>query len=120
MLYHGTSAASAERLLEAGWQPRSGSMGSQCGDPRLLYLTDQPMNALWFAEQKQDPVVLEVRMPRGALCLDPEDGVGETVEEEIAISERHGLPTNLATGCALTPDCFRLVEPASPEYDPSP
>lgn len=105
-LYHGTTQESASALINEGWKPNSGSMGGNGGNPRLLYLTTEPENALWFAEQKGGASVLEVRVQLDDLVVDPEDGVGETVEEEFEIARRNGTPANFACRRALQAECF--------------
>lgn len=83
-LYHGTTEESAAELCLNGWAPRSRSAGSQCGNPALLYLTNHPENALWYADQKGDVAVVEVSLDAGALRVDPDDGSHDTVAEELA------------------------------------
>jgi hypothetical protein len=111
-LYHGTSEASASVFLADGWQPSSGTAGANQGDPRYLYLTNIPENALWFAEEGGGDVVLEIKIDTAALIVDPEDGIGETVEQEIEITERNGLPALLAAKHAIPADAFTRLDPA--------
>lgn len=110
VLYHGTTAEDARQLLERGWFPRSGGgMGGNAGQTRYLYLTNTPENARWFSNEKGEDTVLVVRdVPREALAVDPEDGVGETVEEELAM--RNGLPGNVVLTKPLGPEHFAPYE----------
>ena len=109
-LYHGTTEDSAARLLAEGWAPNSGSIGGNCGQRRYLYLTNGAENALWFAEQKGGDVVLEVRVPADTLRIDPEDGIKDTVEEELNLS--HGLPGNVVLTKRLDASAFARFQPA--------
>lgn len=125
LLYHGTSARNAVRLLAGGWTPGLEPSGSQCGDPARLYLTTLPEDAAWFAEQKEHGMVLELRVPRDLLRLDPEDRAGDTVEEEFAISARTGLPAKFTIVRPLASEAFAFhlprstrVEIRDPEEEP--
>lgn len=113
LLYHGTSARNAVRLLAGGWTPGLEPSGSQCGDPARLYLTTLPEDAAWFAEQKEHGMVLELRVPRHLLRVDPEDCAGDTVEEEFEISARTGLPAKFTIARPLGPDAFAFHLPFS-------
>ena len=107
-LYHGTTAESAELLLEHGWEPGKVSGGGNCGQPRYLYLSTGYEDALWFAEQKGSDVVLEViDIPLEHLRVDPEDGVYDTVEEEM--SAPGGFPGKLVLTRSLETSRFRRV-----------
>ena len=101
-LYHGTSEASAARLLAEGWTPNSAPPGNQCGDPRFLYLTDEPADALWFANEKGSDVVLEIEVESSHLMVDPDDGMQETVKAELA-SE---WPAKLVISRPVPPDAI--------------
>jgi hypothetical protein len=110
-LYHGTDDVSGESLIENGWEPNAWSAGGNCGQTRCLYLTSEPENALWFAEEKGFSTVLAVELAVADLIVDPEDGIGESVAEEIEIAERNGLPYNLAAVRPIPAGAFRLHEP---------
>ena len=105
-LYHGTSAQSADAIVAEGWQPNSGLQGGNVGQGRYLYLTNVPENALWFAEQKGDNTVLEVLVEESELIVDPEDGVHDTVQEEL--SAANGLPGSVALKVSDPSDRFSL------------
>jgi hypothetical protein len=108
-LYHGTTKESAEVLLKRGWYPGSGFVGGNMGNPRFLYLTNIPENALWFAEEKGGDVVLEVSIEDpSSLKVDPEDGVGDTVEDEL--NNTYGLPGNVVATLPISADRFKVHE----------
>jgi len=109
-LYHGTTEDAADALLSGGWKPNSGTMGGNCGNPSLLYLTTEPENALWFAQEKGGNTVLAVQVPFDSLIVDPEDGSEETVEEELQMA--FGLPGSVACTKPLPVEAFSLHEPA--------
>lgn len=109
-LYHGTSARNAADLLEHGLDPARWRAGPNGGRRGLLYLTNDPENAGWYAERFDDGVVLEIEVAVEDLIVDPEDGVGETVEEEMA----GPLPACLATRFPVPPDRVR-VHAGSPQ-----
>lgn len=104
-LYHGTSARNAADLLEHGFDPARWRAGPNGGRRGLLYLTNDPENAGWYAERFDDGVVLEIEVAVEDLIVDPEDGVGETVEEEMA----GPLPACLATRKAIGPERFNRL-----------
>jgi len=83
-LYHGTSASSAAAMIENGWAPNSGFVGGNAGQTRYLYLTNEPENARWFANEKGEDTILKVVVPISSLIVDPEDGIEDTVSEELA------------------------------------
>ena len=104
-LYHGTTEERAKVLLTNGWEPNSSRGGANCGDPQLFYLTNVKENALWFAEQNGGDVVLELKdFPISNLRVDPHDGVGETLEEEI--NNKFGLPAYLVTNKSIDKNQF--------------
>jgi hypothetical protein len=104
ILYHGTTATSAEHLMRHGWTPNAWRMGSHCGQPRYLYLTNFPENALWYAQEKDDQEVLTVEVPLTSLKVDPEDGIHETVDEEL--SKPTGLPGSVVLIHSIPPSAF--------------
>lgn len=80
VLYHGTTS-----LLTYGWSPNSGCPGANCGQSKYLYLTNNPENAKWFAEQHGDSVVLElIDIAEKWLLVDPEDGYKNSVSDELS------------------------------------
>lgn len=109
-LFHGTSRDSADALLSKGWSPSETgvSPGANQGRRGHLYLTTEPLDALWFAEQKGEQTVLSVTVAIEDLIVDPEDGIGETVLDEM--SQTSGLPGKLATKRPLSPAAFQIFE----------
>lgn len=80
-LYHGTREHNALSLINNGWT--SGNYtGSNMGNSKYLYLTSEPEDALWFANENGGNVVVEVRdIPLSYLRPDPEDEAGYTMSE---------------------------------------
>jgi hypothetical protein len=113
ILYHGTSRTSAALLIERGWSPNSWSSGGQCGDPRYLYLTNDPENGAWYAEEKEDGVVIEVEVPDDCLRVDPDDGTYDTVAEELSM--KNGIPGSVVATKPLPAAAFRYHVP-EPSY----
>ncbi len=110
-LYHGTSQFSADKIINEGWSPNSWGRGGQCGNPSFLYLTTLSENASWYAQQKGDGVVIEVDIPDiSYLRVDPEDGIADTVEEEMNLG--HGLPGNVVLVKPLPANSFTLYSPS--------
>jgi len=87
--------------------------GANQGRRGHLYLSTDPFDALWFAEQKGEQTVLSVTIAMDDLIVDPEDGIGETVSEEF--SQPRGLPGKFATKRPLSPAAFSLFS-----FAPSP
>jgi hypothetical protein len=108
VLFHGTTESAAVLLLAQGWGGRS-PVGANGGRPGFLYLTNVPENALWFAQEKGDDVVLEVRVSVSDLKVDPDDGMEQSVEAELAMAEGpHRLPGNVVLTKPLGPEAFSL------------
>ncbi len=103
-LYHGTCPANAKELRTNGWEPNSGVMGGNMGQKRYLYLTTDPEDAMWFANERGCDTVMKVTVPRNALIVDPEDGIADTVEDEL--NHASGLPGKVALTRAVGPDAF--------------
>lgn len=104
-LYHGTCEANAKALMQNGWKPGSGQQGANMGQTRYLYVTNVVENALWFAQEKGcDTVVKLTNVPLAALQVDPEDGTGETVQDEL--NNAHGLPAYLVLTQPLSAEHF--------------
>ena len=95
-LYHGTSHASAAALQANGWQPRAGSQGGNMGNPAYLYLTSGWEDAQWFANEKGESAIVQLRdVPLAFLRPDPEDEAGFTMAEllERIAEEPDGMPS---------------------------
>lgn len=112
-LYHGTSAENAESLLSRGFSPEGWRRGPNCGRRGHLYLTSDPENAAWYAERFDNGVVLAFEVAVEDLIVDPEDGVFDTVAEEIAGE----LPALLVT---TAPVSAEHVSRHEPEMGPRP
>jgi hypothetical protein len=106
-LYHGTTSASAEGLLKHGWKPNSYPAGANQGQSKYLYLTNEIENARWFSEQKGENVVLEVTVPKSALLVDPEDGHGDTLDDEL--NNKLGFPAYVVCFKPLAASNFKRV-----------
>jgi hypothetical protein len=104
-LYHGTTKENAESLLRSGWNGYSGK-GSNSGQSKYLYVTNVYDNALWYANQKGDTTVLDVIVPLDYLEVDPEDGIGESVEDELLRTKKLGFPANLIITKPLASSAF--------------
>jgi hypothetical protein len=109
-LYHGTDRRFAQRLLAHGWAPHQAPAGANQGRTDRLYVTTTPDNAAWYAGRHADGVVLRVDVPADArLAVDPEDGMGATVDAELHLP--HGLPGNLTIATPLPAHAFAPTEP---------
>jgi hypothetical protein len=86
ILYHGTTRESADILMQNGWQPSVWSQGSHCGQTKFLYLTNEPENALWYSQEKGEHIVLNVIVNIKDLKVDPEDGICDSLEEELKLN----------------------------------
>lgn len=106
-LYHGTTQERAKTLLEHGSMGPA-PVGANQGKKSLLYVTTHPENATWYAQQSGDSVVLSVRIPASRLGCDPEDGVHETVMEELKAADRTGIPASLVVWGSLAASAFSL------------
>jgi len=109
-LYHGTSFGTAVNLIKFGWKPNSGQHGSQMGNPNLFYLTNFIENAQWFADEKDSPTILKITIPISNLIVDPEDGIAETVNDELHNSKESGLPAYLATNNPIFPKQIEIIK----------
>lgn len=107
-LYHGTCPESAKILLANGWQPRTASPGANMGQSQYLYLTTELDDALWFAQEKGCDTVLKVsNVPMSILKVDPEDGVGDTVYDELNSST--GAPGKVVAVRPLGKEHFSIA-----------
>jgi len=109
VLYHGTCIENAKSLIKNGWSPRSGSMGGNMGQSKYLYLTTDPEDAMWFANEKGcDTVISLHNVPKNFLIVDPEDGTYDTVDEEL--NSKHGFPGKVALTKYLGSEHFKLFK----------
>ncbi len=83
-LYHGTCPENANELINNGWKPSDGGMGANMGNPKHLYLSSEPEDALWFAQEKGCGTLVEIKnIPIEYLRPDPEDEAGYKMGELI-------------------------------------
>ena len=113
-LYHGTSKESAMNLIKNGWQPNSSNSGSNMGQSKYLYLTSEKDDAIWFANEKGENNIVEVKnIPISALIFDPEDGdsdlfndINDAIEK---IKNGYPMPIKFALTKSLSSEHFRLL-----------
>ena len=107
ILFHGTSEHYGNLLLKNGWQPNKIKPGANQGQSKYLYLTSEPLDALWFAEQINENTILKVLIPNmNYLSIDPEDSIGNSIEEELEISKKLGTPTKFVLVKELSKNHF--------------
>jgi hypothetical protein len=107
-LYHGTNEYWAEQLLKNGFNPDRKILGANQGKWGYLYLTTDHHNAAWFAEQNGGKSILEITIPVENIIVDPEDGVGETVEDEFEYSQKYHMPGNFATNKPISSNNIKI------------
>ena len=108
-LYHGTCAANGASLCAHGWSPQTGQTGGNGGQRRYLYLSTGIEDAEWFANEKGCSTVVKVSdVPLSLLIVDPEDGIGDTLEDELASPHTSGLPGKVALTQALGAHHFTI------------
>lgn len=110
VLFHGTTRESAKLLLKKGWAPRKQfAPTANGGRPQFLYVSTGWQDALWFAEQMGEDTVLAIHdITRDMVGIDPEDGMGGTVEEELAKAKKIKFPAKLTIRVPIGPSHFRL------------
>lgn len=109
-LYHGTSLKSAINMVKNGWRPYSGKRTGNAGNLKYLYLTTEIEDARWFSNELGEDTVLKVsNIPIEWLIVDPEDGIGNTVEEELKTAKKLGLPAKLALTHELDSSYFEVL-----------
>jgi len=77
------------------------------GQTRYLYLTTGREDAEWFANAKGCSTIVQVTVPIEYLRVDPEDGIGDTVEDEL--NSAHGLPGKVILTKSLGPEHFKII-----------
>lgn len=81
-LYHGTCPENLDNLLKNGWLPRTTGVGGNMGQPKYLYVSSDPEDALWFSQEKGCNTVIKIsNVPISYLKPDPEDESGFTMGE---------------------------------------
>lgn len=109
-LYHGTCKENAISLIENGWQPKEGYIGANQGQSKYLYLTTEPEDAMWFAEEKGcDTVVKIENIPLSFLRPDPEDEAGYSMSDLLDRIKNTPFPAKFALLKALSSDYFSLL-----------
>jgi 8-oxo-dGTP pyrophosphatase MutT (NUDIX family) len=115
-LFHGTCNQNAASLLERGWNGKSPT-GAHGGQSKYLYVTNEYDNALWFAQERGCNTVLKVKVKKSQLGVDPEDGIGPTVDDEL----NRETPAYLVVKTPLPAEAFSTADPfetlSSSEYE---
>lgn len=111
-VYHGTSFSSAKYLLSNGYTPLDGkaTIGSQMGTRGYLYVTNFEENAEWYANDKDDGVVIEIEVSLNDLAIDPEDHIEDTVKDELQFSNRTGMPATFIIKNPISHENITLKE----------
>lgn len=92
-LYHGTCEGNSKNLIDNGWKPINSGYGGNMGNPNYLYLSSEPEDALWFAEENGCNTVIEImNIPIDYLRPDPEDEAGFTMKELLDRIDTNGFP----------------------------
>lgn len=110
-LYHGTCYNNGAKLIDNGWKPLSGLVGGNMGNPNYLYLSSEPEDALWFAEERGCNTVVEISdIPIDYLRPDPEDEAGYTISELFIRMDKHNLPAKFILTKSLDSSHFSLYK----------
>jgi hypothetical protein len=108
-LYHGTCGDNGKNLIENGWEPIITGYGGNMGNPNYLYLSSEPEDALWFAEEKGCDTVIEVvNVPIKYLRPDPEDEAGFTMKELLDRINTSGFPAKFVLTKPLDNTHFKI------------
>lgn len=111
-LYHGTCEDNANVLLQNGWIPRDCNSGGNCGNSRYLYLTTEPENAMWFANENGCSTILKLsNIPIEYIRPDPEDEAGFTMDDLLdrLVNSNYKLPANFILIKPLDSTYFKLI-----------
>ena len=109
-LYHGTCKENADNLFENGWKP-SNRIGSNMGQGQYLYLSSEPEDALWFAQEKGCDTVVEVKdILIELLRPDPEDEAGFSMNDLLRRIDETGFPAKFALHQELNSQYFRIYK----------
>jgi len=109
-LYHGTCKENADNLVENGWKP-SNRIGSNMGQGQYLYLSSEPEDALWFAQEKGCDTVVEVKdIPIELLRPDPEDEAGFSMNDLLRRIDETGFPAKFALLQELSSHYFKIYK----------
>lgn len=110
-LFHGTCPTSAKELIQSGWKPNSGFQGGNVGQTKYLYVTNFLENAEWFANEKGCSTVIEIKnVPLSYFDVDPEDGIGKNVADELNKSKKNNIPAYLVIKKPLNSTHFKIIK----------
>lgn len=115
LMYHGTSVENVREMAEKGFSPEGWRAGPNGGRRGMLYLTDDPVNAQWFADRTGEGCVISLSVRACDLVVDPEDGMSNSVVEEMTNGSG---PSYLATMTPIPAHLIRVL--VRPEIDASP
>lgn len=108
-LYTGTSEVTAEFFINNGWKPRESGSGGNMGQSRYLYLTSEPENARWYANENGYDTIVEVsNIPIEYLYPDPEDETGFSMKDLLTRMSATGLPSNFVLIKQLDKKHFKI------------
>lgn len=107
-LYHGTNVYNANLLVKNGWYP-SNFTGSNMGNPSYLYLSSEPEDALWFANENGGETIVEVNVPIKYLKPDPEDESGFSLDDLMNRMSRKMLPSKFVLHHPLDSSHFKIL-----------
>lgn len=112
-LYHGTSKENGEKLITNGWFPNSGNIGGNLGTPKYLYLTSDIDDAIWFANEKGENTIIEIKdIPIDFLKPDPDDEAGYTMNDllnRINSKSKYKIPSKFILTKALDSSHFNII-----------
>ena len=109
-LYHGTCLNNANELVKNGWKPNIYGSGSNMGDANYLYLSSDPDDALWFANEKGCQTIIELKnIPLDFLIPDPEDEAGFTMLELLQRINNTNYPAKFALYKELPSEFFKII-----------
>lgn len=108
-LYHGTCDINANHLVNNGFKPNLFGYGGNMGDSKYLYLSSDPEDALWFAEQRGCKSIVEVKdIPLNFLKPDPDDESGYTIYDLLDRMKNSKLPSKFVLIKDLDKKHFKL------------
>lgn len=108
-VFHGTCEENANLLVKNGWQPNNHIKGSQQGQTRFLYVTNMIENAKWYANEKGCDSIVKILVPLSSLMVDTEDGIGDSVEEELSLSKLNKTPANMVIYKPIDSKFFEII-----------
>ena len=109
-LYHGTCKENAVSLLQNGWKKGFAS-GGNMGQGKYLYVSSDPEDALWFAQEKGCNCVLKIKnVSADSLIPDPEDEAGYTLNDLFKRINTTNFPAKFAVVKPLPKENFELIK----------